>query len=194
LRRTIRPLICVPVVTDKGSFEVRTAADPTALLSLARSTAKEVSADLDVFDFRTQTEQIDQLLWQERLVARMSSIFGLLALGLACMGLYGLLSYEVARRTQEIGIRIALGAPSSGVMRLIVRRGIVLSLVGAAVGVAAAIGVTQFMASMLYGIRPTDPTTMIGAAFLLLIVALAACYRPARRATLVDPVIALRYE
>jgi predicted permease len=194
LRRAVHPEICVPVVTGKGSFEVRTAANPTALLSLARETVKKVNADLEVFDFRTQTEAIEQLLWQERLVARMSSIFGVLALALACMGLYGLLSYEVARRTQEIGIRMALGAQSVGVLRLIVGRGIVLALVGAAVGIAAAVGVTQFMASMLYGIRPTDPVTMIGAAILLVIVALAACYIPARRAMRVDPMVALRYE
>jgi predicted permease len=194
LRRTIHPEICVPVVTGKGSFEVRTAANPTALLSLARETVKKVNADLEVFSFRTQTEQIDELLWQERLVARMSSIFGVLALGLACMGLYGLLSYEVARRTREIGIRIALGAQDASVLRLIVGRGIVLALAGAAVGIAAAVGVTQFMASLLYGIRPTDPVTMIGAAVLLVIVALAACYIPARRAMEVDPMVALRYE
>lgn len=194
LRRTIRPEICVPVVTGRGSFEVRTAANPTALLSVVRDTVNKVNSDLEVFGFRTQTEQIDLLLSQEHLVAQMSSVFGLLALCLACMGLYGLLSYEVARGTREIGIRIALGAQTTGVLRLIVCRGIVLALVGAAAGIAAAVAVTRFMASMLYGIRPSDPLTILGAAVLLVLVALLACYIPARRAMRVDPMVALRYE
>jgi predicted permease len=194
LRRTIHPEICVPVVTGRGSFEVRTAANPTALISIARSTVKKVNADLDAGGFRTQTEQIDELLWQERLVARMSSIFGVLALGLACMGLYGLLAYEVARRTREIGIRMALGAQRQNVLRLVVGQGIALAVVGAAAGIGVALGVTRYLGSLLYGVHANDPVTMIGAAILLVLVALAACYIPARRATRVDPMVALRYE
>jgi len=194
LRRTIHPEICVPLVTGRGSFEVRTAANPAALLSLVRGAVKAVNADLDVSAFRTQSEQIDLLLWQERLVAGMSGFFGLLALTLACMGLYGLLSYEVVRRTREIGIRMALGAQPANLLRLIVRQGIVLAFVGVLVGIAVALGVTRYLGSLLYDVHTDDPVTMIGVAALLILVALAACYIPARRAMKIDPMVALGYE
>ena len=194
LRRTIRPEICVPVVTGKGSFEVRTASNPTALLSLARAAVNEVSADLDVFSFRTQTEQIDSLLWQERMVAQLSSFFGILALALACIGLYGLLAYEVTRRTREIGIRMALGAQSGDVMRLVVKQGIVLAVLGAAVGIGAALALTRYLGSLLYNVHASDPATTFFVAILLILVALTACWIPARRAVRVDPMVALRYE
>ncbi len=134
------------------------------------------------------------LLFQERLIARLSSFFGLLALLLACIGLYGLLSYEVARRTREIGIRMALGAQSGDVLRSVVGHGIALAAIGAAIGTAASFGVTRFLGSMLYDVKPSDPFTLVGVTVLLLLVALAACYIPARRATRVDPLVALRYE
>lgn len=113
---------------------------------------------------------------------------------LACIGLYGLLSYEVARRTREIGIRMALGAQQRDVLGLVVGQGIVLALVGAAVGIGVAMGVTRYMVSMLYDVHANDPATIVGVAILLTLVALAACYIPARRATRVDPMVALRYE
>jgi ABC-type antimicrobial peptide transport system permease subunit len=113
---------------------------------------------------------------------------------LACIGLYGLLSYEMARRTRELGIRMALGAQQSDLVRLVVGQGILLALVGAAIGVAGAVCVTHLMTSMLYGVQANDPATIAGVAVLLTVVALAACYIPARRATRVDPMIALRYE
>jgi len=194
LRRTIHPEICVPLVTGRGSFEVRTAANPAALPSLVRGSVKAVNADLDVSDFRTQSEQIDLLLWQERLVAEMSGFFGLLALILACIGLYGLLSYEVVRRTREIGIRMALGAQPANLLRLIVRQGIVLAFVGVLVGIAVALGATRYLGSLLYDVHADDPVTMIGVAALLILVALAACYIPARRAMKIDPLVALQYE
>jgi ABC-type antimicrobial peptide transport system permease subunit len=142
----------------------------------------------------TESEQIDRLLFQERLVARLSGFFGLLALVLACVGLYGLLSYEVSRRTREIGIRMALGAQPESVLKLVLRQGVVLAIIGAAVGIGVALGVTRYLASMLYNVHANDPVTMIAVAILLMLVALAACYVPARRAMRVDPIVALRYE
>ena len=127
-------------------------------------------------------------------MSRLSSFFAALALVLACIGLYGLLSYEVACRTRELGIRVALGAQHRDLSRLVIRQGILLALIGAAIGIAAAVGVTRFMASMLFGIKATDPATFIGVAIMLVVVALAACYIPARRAMKVDPMVALRYE
>jgi ABC-type antimicrobial peptide transport system permease subunit len=134
------------------------------------------------------------LLFQERLVARLSGFFGLLALVLACVGLYGLLSYEVSRRTREIGIRMALGAHPGSVLKLVLRQGIVLAVVGASVGIGVALGVMRYLTSMLYDVHANDPLTMIAAVVLLTLVALAACYIPARRAMRVDPMVALRYE
>jgi len=149
---------------------------------------------LPLFDVKTESEQIDRLLFQERLVARLAGFFGLLALVLACVGLYGLLSYEVSQRTREIGIRLALGAHPGSVLKLVLRQGIILAIVGAAVGIGVALGVTRYLTSMLYDVHANDPITMIGVAVLLTIVALAACYIPARRAMRVDPMVALRYE
>ncbi|MGB6524724.1 MAG: FtsX-like permease family protein, partial [Candidatus Acidiferrales bacterium] len=126
--------------------------------------------------------------------AQLSGFFGALALILACIGLYGLLSYEVSRRTREIGIRMALGAQQRDVLRLVVGQGIMLAIVGAVVGIGVALGVTRYLKSMLYDIHANDPATMIGVAILLMLVAIAACYIPARRATRVDPMVALRYE
>jgi ABC-type antimicrobial peptide transport system permease subunit len=159
-----------------------------------REIISQAGDNLPLTEMRTQTEQIDQLLFQERLMSRLSSFFGALALVLACIGLYGLLSYEVARRTREIGIRMALGAQQRNLLRLVVGQGILLALIGAVIGIAAALGVTRFMASMLFGMKATDPATFIAVAIMLIVVALAACYIPARRAMKVDPMVALRYE
>jgi predicted permease len=194
LRTPVEPLAFIPAVDSGVQFEVRTAMDPKALVSTVRKLAARVDSAVPLFDIRTQTEQIDRLLAQERLVARLSGFFGVLALVLACIGLYGLLSYEVSRRTREIGIRMALGAQRRNVLRLVVGQGIALAIVGVAVGIGVALGVTRYLKSMLYGIHANDPATMIAVAVLLVLVALAACYIPARRAMKVDPMVALRYE
>src|SRR5438445_1811653 len=194
LRREIHAMMYMPQSAGGASFELRTAADPQAILPAIREVVAQVNTNLPLFDVKTESEQIDRLLFQERLVARLSGFFGLLALVLACVGLYGLLSYEVSRRTREIGIRMALGAHPGSVLKLVLRQGIVLAIVGAGVGIGVALGVTRYLTSMLYDVHANDPLTMIAVALLLTFVALAACYIPARRAMRVDPLVALRYE
>jgi len=194
LRREIHATMYMPHSAGGATFELRTAADPQAILPAIREVVSQVSSNLPLFDVKTESEQIDRLLFQERLVARLSGFFGLLALVLACLGLYGLLSYEVSRRTREIGIRMALGAPSGSVLKMVLRQGIGLTLVGAVLGTGVALGVTRYLASMLYDVHANDPLTLIAVAVLLTLVALAACYIPARRAVGVDPIVALRYE
>ena len=194
LRSPVEPTMYVPSSGGNTSFELRTRMNPTAITPMIRGVVSQMDSNLPIFDVHTQTQLIDQLLFQERMIARLSSFFGLLALVLACIGLYGLLSYEVARRTREIGIRRALGAQQKDVLRLVVGQGILLAVVGAAVGIGVAVGVTRYLESMLFNVHANDPVTMIGVAVLLTLVALAACYIPARRATRVDPMVALRYE
>jgi predicted permease len=194
LRTPVEPLAFVPAVNRGVHFEVRTAMDAGALVRTVRRVAARVDSTVPLFDVITQTAQIDRLLLQERLIARLSGFFGLLALVLACVGLYGLLSYEVSRRTRELGIRLALGAQQRDLLRLVVGQGILLVLIGAAIGIGAARSVTRFMATMLYGVHADDPATIAGVTVLLMLVALAACYIPARRAMRCDPMVALRYE
>ncbi len=194
LRQDISATMYAPQTGMGASFEVRTAADPQVLLPAIRRAVAQLNENLPLFQITTESEQIDRLLFQERLIARLSAFFGLLALVLACIGLYGLLSYEVSRRTREIGIRMALGAQEGDVLRLVVKQGIVLAFTGAAVGIGVALGVTRYLTSMLYGVHGDDPLTIGAVAALLALVALAACYIPARRATRVDPMVALRYE
>ena len=193
LRRDIKPAMYVPA-GEGGSFELRTAGDPLALMPIVREIVGQAGSDVPIADVKTQAQRIDDSLLQERLIAKLSSFFGLLALLLACLGLYGLLAYEVTRSTREIGIRMALGAQARNVLRGVVARGISLAFLGAVIGGAATVGVTRFLGTMLYGVQPNDSGTFIAISVILLLVAFAACYLPARRATRVDPLIALRYE
>jgi predicted permease len=194
LRREIQPMMYSPQSGMGAAFEVRTAGDPQALVPLIRKTVAQINPNLPLRDVTTESQQIDRLLFQERLVARLSGFFGLLALMLACIGLYGLLAYEVARRTREIGIRTALGAQRRDVLRLVVKQGLSLALVGAVAGIGVTLGVTRYLKAMLYDVRADDPVTIIAVGVLLVLIALAACLIPARRATNVDPMVALRYE
>lgn len=194
VRNEIKPTFYVPNVGGDVYFELRTAGDPAALVPAVRNIVRHENDDLALFRISTQTEAIDRQLLSERMTAQLSSFFGLVALVLACLGLYGLLSYEVTRRTREIGIRMAVGAQSHNVVRLVLGKAAVLIALGSAVGLVAAVGITRFLKSVLFGVQAGDPLTLIVASALLALVALAACYIPVRRATRVDPLVALRYE
>jgi predicted permease len=195
LRHEIGPLVYLPFTSSYGGyFELRTAGDPHTLIPAVRIMASKIDPQLPLSRVTTQTQQIENLMSQERQIARLSGFFALLALLLACVGLYGLLSYEVSRRTREIGIRVALGAQQRDVLRLVVKQGLALACVGIAIGIAATLGVTRYLDAMLYGVHADDPATMVAVAVLLGAVTLPACYLPARRATSVDPMVALRHE
>jgi len=194
LRREIQPAVYVPETGGGATFELRTASSSSALIPAVRRAVSDVDNNLPIFGVRTQSQRIDELLTQERLIARLGSCFGGLALVLACVGLYGLLSFEVARRTREIGIRMALGAERADVLRSIASQGLRVTMVGVVAGVAAGAAVTRFLSSLLFGLKASDPVTFAVVSLILIAVALLACYLPARRATKVDPMVALRYE
>ena len=178
----------------QADFELRSAGDPTALVKQVRGIVIQADNTVPLFDVPTQTQQIEQTLYQERLMSRLSSFFAFLALILAGIGWYGLLSYEVARRTRERGIRMALGAQRRELMRPVVRRGLLPALAGAVIGIGTAMAVTRLMAAILYSLRPYDPATFAGVCILLVLLALAACSIPAQRAMRIDPMVALRSE
>jgi predicted permease len=194
LRKAINPTIYQAISDGEAFFELRTAADPSLLIPSVRSTVNRVDDNLAMVRIDTQKGQIDQQLSEDRMVAQLSSFFGLLALVLACLGLYGLLSYEVTRRTREIGIRMAIGAQAGNVIRLVMGQAVTVATLGAVAGVAISLGVTRLLTTLLYGVKPGDPLTLLFVIAVLAVVALAGCALPARRATKVDPLVALRYE
>jgi len=173
---------------------VKTAGDPDAVLPAIRRVARGLNADVPLFDVRTIAEHLDIALFMQRLAATLLGLFGVLALLLATIGLYGVVAYAVSQRTQEIGIRMALGAGPGQVMRLILREGMALTLAGCAVGLLLAAGVTRVFASQLVGVDPLDAVSFGGTAIVLALVALVASWLPARRAARVDPLSALRCE
>ena len=183
-----------------STFEVRTAGDPTAVVPAVRQAVAEVDANLPLNSVKTQVEQADETLRMERLFARLLTLFGLLAQQLAAIGLFGVMAYAVSQRTREIGIRMALGADRSDVLKMILRQGMTLALLGVVLGLAGAYVLTRTLESqldlksMLYGVKVSDPLTYGVIAAGLTLVALVACSIPARRATKVDPMVALRYE
>lgn len=198
--RTDPRLVYVPIAQQESGFlgrtyfEIRTAGDPPAFIPAIRSAIREIDPSLGLEGMKTQTQQIKETLTQERLLAELSSFFGVLALGLAAVGLYGLMAYSVAQRTHEFGIRMALGAQRKQVLFMVLQQSVRLVVVGVVAGLVAAIATTRLIASELYGLKPTDPLTFGLAAFFMLAVAALAAYFPARRATKVNPMVALRYE
>lgn len=192
-----RSWLQTPGTINAMTFEVRTAGDPRAFVSAIRQAVREVEPNLPLANIKTQIEQADETLSLERLFAKLMSLFGILAQQLASIGLYGVMAYSVSRRTHEIGIRMALGANRSAMLKMILRQGMVLTLIGVALGLAGAYVLTKYLeslTSMLFGIQPRDPLTFTVTALLLITVSLIACLIPARRATKVDPMVALRYE
>ena len=177
-----------------GNLVVRFSGPASSVVPQIRQVIKEANQNLPVDDVVTLSDQIGRSLVQQKLIARLASFFGLLALLLACVGLYGVMSYGVARRTNEIGIRIALGARGRSVLWLVLREALVLVVIGLVVGVLASLAVSKTAASLLYELKPNDPLTITLATLLLALVALIAGYLPARRASRVDPMIALRDE
>lgn len=182
------------VYDGRATLVARIIGDPAKLIPAIRDEIAALDKDLTLQSVKTMSQQIESTLWQQRTAAGLIGIFGLLAVALAALGIYGVVAYSVAQRTREIGIRMALGAGSRDVFRMIVRQGLRLALIGVAVGLAAALALTRLMSSLLYGVSATDPATFAIASVALVGVALAACLVPARRATKVDPMIALRCE
>jgi macrolide transport system ATP-binding/permease protein len=173
---------------------VRADGDPASLLPTIREAIRAMDANLPLFEVKTLTQHMSISVFTQRIAATLLGIFGLLALLLASIGLYGVMAYSVSQRTHEIGLRMALGAQGSDVLKMIVGQGMKLALIGVALGLAGAFMVTRFLASLLHGVDSTDLVTFAGASLILIAVALVASYIPARKATKVDPMIALRYE
>lgn len=175
-----------------GTWVVKTAGDPLSLVSAIRDQVRQVDADVPVADVELMRTHVDRAMGPTRFALTLIGVFGVIALLLASIGLYGVLSYVVRQRTAEIGVRMAFGAESSSILRLVVGQGLALAGAGVAVGLLVAAPLTGFMESMLVGVTPTDPLTFGSISALFVVVAAVACYLPARRATFVDPVTALR--
>jgi putative ABC transport system permease protein len=176
------------------SVVLRTAADPLTQASALRSALAEIDPNQPLVKVRSMEENMSASVAQPRFRTWLIGIFAALALLLAAVGVYGVMSYTVTQRTSEIGIRVTLGAQSTDVFRSIVGEGARIALFGVAAGLIAAIALTRLLRTFLYGISSSDPATFLAVAFLLTLISVAACYFPARRATRVDPIVALRYE
>ncbi len=173
---------------------VRTAGDPQGMIASARNAVRSLDADVPVYQVRVLPDVVDQSVAAPRFHVWLFGVFGAVALVLAAAGIYGVLSFAVAQRNREIGIRMAIGARQQSVIQMIMRRGLILVLAGSVLGLAGTALATRVLQSLLYAVSPTDPATLAGVVFILGATALAACYIPARRASRVDPMVALRDE
>jgi predicted permease len=197
VRENTPPMIYFPLlqfVADVEDLDVRAIGDPASLSEPVRQVLKSVDPDLPIGDIRTLADQVNSDLGQERLIERLTMIFGAVALALACLGLYGVTSYGVTRRTRELGVRLALGALPSTVLWLVLRQMLILIGAGIVAGVFLSLTATRSVRSLLFGLSPYDPATILGATAVLAVVSIAAGLRPAWRAAKVDPTVALRYE
>src|SRR6266581_1149757 len=192
-----QPIAYVPMrqrYSPAAALVVRTNSNPEPLIGAVRTQVQPIDKNLAFTNAQTVQQILGQGLWAARMGAALLGLFGALALILASIGIYGVLAYSVAQRTSEIGLRMALGAQPYQVLRLVLKQGMLLALIGAAVGILVALPVARFASGLLYGVSATDPLTYAGITFLLMGVALLACYLPARRATRIDPLVALRVE
>jgi macrolide transport system ATP-binding/permease protein len=199
LKQDIRPVVYIPYNQGYPEpremvYELRTSGNPLALANTVREIVHRADAHVPVTDIRTQVEDINQTINQEIVFAKLCTVFAILALLIACVGLYGTMSYNVARRTGEIGIRMALGAQRGTVVWMVLREVLILAAVGLAISVPAAFLTSKLVESFLFGMKPNDPLALTLAVTTLLAAALLAGYLPARKASLIDPMIALRHE
>ena len=181
-------------VQGTATFEVRTAGDPLAAVSGIREVVRQIDSSLPLMNVMTQLEEVEGRFLQEKVFAQAYTMFGGLAVLVASVGLFGLMSYSVARRTNEIGIRMALGAQRQDVLRLVMRESMILVGAGVAFGLGGAVASSRLVSSLLFGLAPNDPITMAGAITLMVLVSALAGYLPARRAVRINPMMALRYE
>jgi predicted permease len=181
-------------VTYLPNLEVRFSGDAAQITQQVRQAIQEVARDVPIGEVSTLAEEVDNSVSKYRLVAQLSAFFGLLAVFLVGIGVYGLFSYTVARRTNEIGVRMALGAKPSEIMEMVLTEGALLTFLGLIIGLSVSLGLTRLLSSFLFDVGPNDPLTFGLATIFLILVSLMACYIPARRATRVDPIVALRYE
>ncbi|HEX6719259.1 MAG TPA: FtsX-like permease family protein, partial [Pyrinomonadaceae bacterium] len=184
----------LPAYYSSSTLVVRTANDPRSLTSAIREQVLAVDPNQPVYDVKTMEERVAQTLETRRFAVVLLGVFGTLALLLAAIGLYGVLAFAVSQRTREIGIYMALGAGARNVLLMVIKQGMSLVVVGVVLGLAGAYALTRTMRSLLFEVGPTDSLTFVVVPLLLALVGLIACYVPARRATKVDPLVALRYE
>ena len=203
LKDALRPMVYFPYLQDPYqrngapglmTYEVRAAGNPLGVATAVRQVVRQADSRLAVTDLKTQAAHIDEAISQEIALARLCTVFALLALAIACVGLYGTVAYTVTRRTGEIGIRMALGAQRAGIIWLILRSVLTLELLGLAIGVPVVLAGSRYVESLLFGIKPNDPAALVAGVAVLFTAGLIASYVPARRASSIDPMVAVRHE